>query len=332
MKKSLKITIFLVVVLVALLSGCGTGTAVEEPVAAEELVEVMLPLGYIPNIQFAPLYVAKEKGYFEQAGFDVSFDYRFETDGVALVGQGTIPFAVASGEQVLLARAQGVPVKYVVSWYQNFPVGVAAKTESGIETPEDLVGKSVGLPGLYGANYIGLIALLNAAGVDQADLRLDSIGYNQVEALASDQVDAVAIYVTNEPVQLRAMGFEINEIAVADYVQLVGNGIITSEKVIAEDPEMVERFISAFLQGLADTIADPEEAYQLSFAHIENLGDLDKDIQMEVLTRSIGLWQAKPLGKIDPAGWENMLEVLLSMELLTDPIPVSEAYDAQFVK
>ncbi|MFN2144511.1 MAG: ABC transporter substrate-binding protein, partial [Anaerolineales bacterium] len=211
MKKSLKITIFLVVVLVELLSGCGTGTAVEEPVAAEELVEVMLPLGYIPNIQFAPLYVAKEKGYFEQAGFDVSFDYRFETDGVALVGQGTIPFAVASGEQVLLARAQGVPVKYVVSWYQNFPVGVAAKTESGIETPEDLVGKSVGLPGLYGANYIGLIALLNAAGVDQADLRLDSIGYNQVEALASDQVDAVAIYVTNEPVQLRAMGFEINE-------------------------------------------------------------------------------------------------------------------------
>ncbi len=115
-------------------------------------------------------------------------------------------------------------------------------------------------------------------------------------------------------------------------MHLVGNGIITSEKIIAEDPEMVERFVSAFLQGLADTIADPEEAYQLSFAHVENLGELDKDIQMEVLTRSISLWQAEPLGKIDPAGWENMLDVLLSMDLLADPIPASEAYDPQFVK
>ncbi len=165
MKKNLTITVFLGVMLAALLSGCGQGTTIEEPLAADELIEVMLPLGYIPNIQFAPLYVAREKGYFEQAGFDVSFDYRFETDGVALVGQGTIPFAVASGEQVLLARAQGVPVKYVVSWFQNFPVGVASKIESGIQSPEDLVGKSVGLPGLYGANYIGLIALLNSVGV-----------------------------------------------------------------------------------------------------------------------------------------------------------------------
>ncbi|MFO7564071.1 MAG: ABC transporter substrate-binding protein [Enhygromyxa sp.] len=240
--------------------------------------------------------------------------------------------AVVSGEQVLLARAQGIPVKYVVAWFQDFPVGVVAKTESGIQSPQDLVGKSIGLPGLYGANYIGLIALLNSAGVETSDLRMDSIGYNQVEALASDQVDAVAIYVANEPVQLRAQGYEINEITVADHVHLVGNGIITSEETIAKDPEMVKRFVSAFLQGLADTIADPEEAYQLSFAHIENLGDLDKDIQMEVLNRSIVFWREEPLGKIDPAGWENMLTVLLSMELLTDPIPVSEAYDTQFVE
>ncbi|MBN2044996.1 MAG: ABC transporter substrate-binding protein [Anaerolineales bacterium] len=319
-------------ILAVFLAACGSGSEPEEIITEGDLIEVILPLGYIPNIQFAPLYVAVEKGYFKEAGFDVSFDYRFETDGLALVGQGELPFAVVSGEQVLLARAQGVPVKYVVSWYQNFPVGVTAKVESGIRTPEDLVGKSVGLPGLYGANYIGLIALLNAAGVDPADLTLESIGYNQVEALVSDQQDAVAIYVTNEPVQLRAQGYEIDEIHVSDYVQLVGNGIITNEELIATDPQLVERFVKAFLEGLADAIADPEEAYQLSLNHVEGLADADKTIQMEVLRRSIGYWEAEPLGKINPDGWDNMLEVLLSMELLAEPIPVEEAYTTEFVK
>ena len=298
----------------------------------ETLMPVSLPLGYIPNVQFAPLYVTVEKGYFADAGFDVSFDYRFETDGVALVGQGTLPFAVVSGEQVLLARAQGVPVRYVAAWFQDFPVGVVAKASAGIKTPQDLKGKHVGLPGLYGANYIGLRALLGAAGVSEGQLTLDSIGFNQVEALASDQVEAVAIYVTNEPIQLRALGYEVDVIRVADYVQLTANGIITNEELIENDPEMVRRFVQAFLHGLADTIADPEEAYQISLDYVENLKDADKQVQMEVLELSIDLWRADLLGYSDLAAWQNMLEVLLEMGLLPDAIPVEDAFSNQFVE
>lgn len=319
--------------LAALLLGSCNGGGPEEVSTPTpgELTEVLLPLGYIPNIQFAPLYVALEKGYFAEAGFEVQFDYRFETDGVALVGQGELPFAVVSGEQVLLARSQGVPVKYVASWFQGFPVGVVAKTDSGIVTPADLAGRSVGIPGLYGASYIGIRALLSAAGVASENVVLESIGFNQVEALASDQVEAAVVYMTNEPVQLRARGYEVNEIAVADYVNLVANGIITNEDLIGDDPEMVQSFVDAFLRGLADTIADPEEAYQISLGYVEGLAEADRDIQMEVLMRSIAFWEAEPLGRIDPDGWENMLDVLLEMEILSEATPVEEAYTTRFV-
>lgn len=321
--------------LMILLNGCtGSGNQVNKQPTGEEIspIPISLPLGYIPNIQFAPLYVALDKGYFTDAGFEVEFDYGFETDGVTLVGQGTLPFAVVSGEQVLLARAQGVPVKYVAAWFQDYPVGVAAKTDAGITTPQDLIGKRVGLPGLYGANYIGLRALLDAAGVKEEQLTLDSIGFNQVEALAADQVDAVAIYVTNEPIQLRAQGYQIDLIRVADYVQLAGNGIITNEDLIRKDPEMVRRFVQAFLHGLADTIADPEQAYQTSLAYVEELDKADQDVQMEVLLQSIDLWRADRLGYSDLAAWQNMLEVLTNMGSVPSSIAVEEAFTNQFIE
>jgi NitT/TauT family transport system substrate-binding protein len=296
-----------------------------------ELTKISLPMGYIPNIQFAPFYVAIEKGYFREAGIELEMDYKFETDGVALVGAGDLPFAVVSGEQVLLARAQGLPVTYVAAWYQQYPVSVVAKSEAEVLIPQDLKGKKIGLPGLFGANYIGLRALLFEAEMSESDVTLDSIGFNQVELLAAGGQDVIVGYAANEPIQLRARGIPVTEIRVAEYVQLAANGILASETIISENPDLVRRFIAAFLKGLADTIADPEEAFELSESHIPNFADLDRAVQSEILATSILQWKAEHLGHSDPQAWENMQDILLEMGLITEEMDLSKAFTNEFI-
>jgi NitT/TauT family transport system substrate-binding protein len=308
------------------LTACGSRSA-----APQGLVHIKLPVGYIPNVQFAPLYVAIDKGYFKNEGIEIEFDYSLETDAVSLVGANNLQFAVVSGEQVLLARAQGLPVVYVCAWYQQYPVAVVSKVEQGIKTAADLKGKRIGLPGLFGANYIGLDAILFSAGLTEKDVMLDSIGFNQVASLAADKDQAVSVYTTNEPVQLEAQGYKLNEIRVADTVQLASNGIITNEQTIAKDPDLVKRMSSAFVKGLADTIANPDEAYNISKKYVPNLSTLDETVQKEVLSRSIGLWKAPHLGLSDAQAWQNMQQTLLKMGLLKQALEVSKAFTNEFV-
>ena len=314
--------------LALVLSACGSSKSANE---AGTLTKISLPMGYIPNIQFAPFYVAVEKGYFKEAGIEIEFDYKFETDGVALVGAGQLPFAVVSGEQVLLARAKELPVTYVAAWYQQYPVSVVAKSELGVVVPQDLKGKKIGLPGLFGANYIGLRALLNAGKLSESDVTLDAIGFNQVDLVAAGQQDIVVGYAANEPIQLRAKGIAVTEMRVSDYAQLAANGILASEKVIAENPELVRAFVGAFLKGLKDTIANPDEAFKLSAAYIPNFSDMDANVQKQVLTTSIEQWQAQRLGYSDPQAWENMQNVLLDMGLLTEKQDLTKAFTNEFI-
>ena len=319
--------VFIFILFSLLVSACGAPT----PQVPADLERIRLPMGYIPNIQYAPYYVAVEKGYFAEVGLEIEFDYSFETDGVALVGAGKLPFSVVSGEQVPMARAQGLPVVYVAAWYKDYPVSVVSKAEQGIVSPADLAGKKIGLPGLFGANYIGFVALLHAEGLSESDLTLDAIGFNQVEALATNQEQAIVGYAANEPIQLAAQGYDINEIRVADYVNLASNGLLTNEKMLTENPGMVKDMIAAFLRGLVYAAENPDEAYEISKKYVENLDEADEVVQKEILATSIEFWQVDTLGYSDPQAWENMNEVLFEMGLIPEKIDINKAYTNEFL-
>lgn len=311
------------------LAACSAGATPSQPPAAP--THVRLPMGYIPNVQFAPFYVAAERGYYREAGIEIEFDFSWETDAMALVGANELQFAVVSGEQVPLARAQGLPVVYVMAWWKDYPVGVAAPAESGIAAPQDLVGKRVGIPCLCGASYVGYQALLDAEGVDPASVALDVIGFTQVETLLAGRVDAVVVYANNEPVQLASQGMPVTVMRAADYVALASNGLITNEATIAERPGLVEAMVRATVRGLADTLADPDAAFEICKKYVEGLEQANPDVQRQVLQASLDFWRADRLGYSDPAAWDNMQTVLLNMGLLERPIDISQAYSNQFV-
>jgi NitT/TauT family transport system substrate-binding protein len=291
---------------------------------------IRLPMGYIPNVQFAPFYVAVEKGYYRQAGLEIQFDYKSETDGVALVGANELQFSLVSGEQVLLARAQGLPVVYVMAWWQAYPVAVVSMTDKGIHSPADLKGKKIGLPGLYGANYVGLRALLNAGGLREEDVTLDSVGYNQIEALVTGRDEAVAVYANNEPIQLEAQGYPVDVLRVADYVPLASNGLLSNEKTIAENPDLVRKLVQATLKGIAFTLNSPNEAFDICKNYVEGLDQTNQDVQKKVFLATLEFWKTDKPGYSKPEAWENMQKVLLDMGMLDQPLDLNKAYSNAF--
>ena len=319
-----RILLFLIFILPAALAACiGTEST------TDTLTPIRLPMGFVADPQYAPFYVAVDRGYFAEEGLALEFDYSFETDGIALVGANELPLAVASGEQVILARAQGLPVVNVMQWWQRYPIALASLVEAGIRAPADLAGRNVGVPGFFGASYVGLVGLLSANGLTLADIDANEIGFNQVESLLAGQSEAVVVYINNEPVQLRDRGEAIDVIAVADYIDLVANGILTNEQTIAENPELVQRFIDAFTRGLRDTLADPDAAYEISKKYVEGLDDSRRG----VLEASLPLWEAEPLGHTDPASWQRTQDLLIEMGLLQGPVAdLEEAFTNEFVE
>lgn len=306
-------------------------------IPATVLQEVVIAMPYIPNVQFSQFYVADQRGYYAAEGLKVRFDYNFETDVVQRVAQGTLQFGQASGDSVLLARAQGLPVRTVATSSQRFPTVFFSKAEQNIATPADLKGKTVGIPGRFGASYIGLRALLYANKMTEQDLDIQEIGFTQVAALSEDKVQVASGYGNNEPVQLAERGIKLNVIAVADSYSLASDGIITSEKLINENPQLVRSFVRATMRGMQDTISDPQAAFEIALSQIPEAQQGDLTLQRKVLDATLPYWQSDltkqyGLGYTDLEAWKSTHTFLRDAGILQKDLNVEEAFSNEFLK
>jgi NitT/TauT family transport system substrate-binding protein len=221
-----------------------------------------------------------------------------------------------------------------MQWFQEYPIAVMAKEEAGIRTPADLVGRQIGIPGLFGASYVGFEGLLHATGLTDNDVDLIEIGFTQAEALAQDQVEAVVVYVNNEPVRLRLQNLTLDVIEVADYVDMVGNGLMTNEATVRDNPELVEAMVRALLRGLRDVLADPGKAFEICKNYVENLDATPEteEAQRAVLEASLQVWQAPKLGMSAAEAWSNTHEVLLAIDFIQEPVDLTAVWTNQFVE
>lgn len=290
------------------------------PASATTPTKLVVGLGYIQSIQFAPFYLAQQKGYYKAAGLDVTFQNGNDDTLVTLVGQGAVDIGLADGTSVIPAVSNGVPIRYVTTIYAKLPNIVFAKASSGIKTVADLKGKKVGTPGKYGSSWIMLQALLASAGLKTSDIDIQLYpDYGQGAALAQGAIDAATGFVNNEPVQLGLAGTPTTIIAVDSILPLPGNGLIAGVDTLANKHAALKAFVAATLHAMADITADPNVAIDASLAQAPNLVGTDKATLLAILRATVGTWSndyttAHGAGTIDRSAWQKTADFMVGLK------------------
>jgi NitT/TauT family transport system substrate-binding protein len=300
-------------------------SAATSPEATPTPTKLVVGLGYIANVQFAPFYLAQQAGYYADAGLTVEFQNKSDPDLIALVGQGAIDIGIGDGTSVIPAVSQGIPVQYVATIYGKFPNVVFAKTSSGIKTAADLKGKKVGTPGRYGSGWIMLQALLGSAGLTTSDIQVvEYPDYTQLAAVQQGAVDAATGYSNNEPVQLEASGTPTSIMTIDSITPLPGPGLIAGTSTIEQKHDAIAGFIAATLKAMKDIEQDPNLGMEAAIK-VEPAIANDRDLQSKVLAATIDSWtgpiqQAHGLGAIDTAGWTSSIAYLTTLKLVPNPV------------
>jgi NitT/TauT family transport system substrate-binding protein len=246
-------------------------------------VDQTMFLSFVPNIQFSPVYVGIEKGYFADGGINLAVQNGDEPVGVDLIASNQLQFGLVSAEEIIKARSNGRPIVSVYEWFQQYPIGIVVPEDKGIESINDLAGKKVGIPGRFGASYNGLTAILASNGMTESDIQLEPIGFNAPDVFCVGGVEAAVVYINNEPLQIQdrikagdCSGYTgVKVFPVSSAADMVSNTVATNEDTIANNPDLVQAMVSAFDLALRDSINNPAEAYLLSLKYVEDLPQAD---------------------------------------------------------
>ncbi|MFB7664986.1 ABC transporter substrate-binding protein [Kitasatospora sp. NPDC056138] len=324
----------------AVLSACAS-----DPTAAKSSDDkgggqsLTVGLTYIPNIQFAPFYVAESKGFYKDAGLKVTLRHHSFTDdlfGGLTAGKEDIVYA--GGDEMLQGRAKGVPVVDIASLYHTYPVAMLVPQDSPIHKVEDLRGHSVGTPGPYGETYFGLLAMLKSAGLTTKDVNVQNIGFTQQAALAGHKVDAVMGYLNNDAVQFEQAGVAVRPVegtGGAAALPLAAAGLGATKTTLDQHGDDVKKFVAATLRGVQYTVEHPDEAVSISKTYIPGMNDQKQQASaLAVLKATVPLMQTPASGKPglnDAATWDKMASFMKEQGLLDKPVTATDAYSNSYL-
>ncbi len=318
----------ILLVCVLLLCGCSTNNNNGN---SNELKELDVVLDWYPNALHAFMYVAIEKGYYEEEGLKVNIQFPSNSnDAISLVAAGQADIGLYYQQDVIQARTkQNVPVKSIGAVVQGPLNIVLSLKEKNITTAEDLVGKTIGYAGTELSEAL-IRSVMNYVGADYSDVTMIDVGFDLMSSMTTGNVDAtIGCLVNHEVPQIEEEGFSVNWFDLDEYgVPTYYEGVfLANDNAIENDSETLKAFLRASAKGFADMKANPEEALQILLANQneENfpLSETVERKSVEVLLPMMETADAAFLSQSDEC-WQENIDWMLEQGLISETVALDE--------
>lgn len=305
------------------LAGCGEKAETELP----ESLSVQLK--WVHQAQFAGFYVAQEKGLYARENLEVSLiEGGEEVELAASLLSGKAQFAVLSPEDVFVRRAAGAPLVAVAAIYRRSAVVYAVKMGSGIEKPYDFRGRSAAVAGLedsFCEFEYQFREMIEKVGVPESEITF--LPYDpSYKDFIEGRAEITAAYVTGGVVKLNREGYRLDLFWPGDYgVQFYSDLLVTTEDMLERDPDVVDRFVQATLEGWSMSVGDPDMAVDVTmgYARIK-----DRELQSAMMGAQVPLVHSGEdrIGWMKEDDWREMHRVLVEEGILSAPVNVNRVF------
>ena len=262
--------------LTALIAVSGAFAAGEAETEEDRLQEVTFMLDWVPNVNHVGIFVAQDQGYFEDEGLNVEIIQPGEVRATSAVASGRADFGVDFQENLTLLRADGVPLVSIAAMLQTNTSGFAVRAGEGIESPADFEGLSYGT---FQSPFEEptLSSLVRCVGGDPEAIDYVPAGTDLLAMLQQEQADIVWIYFGTQGFQAQRLGIDIDYFPLNDYTECIPDYytpvIIAGETMIENDPELVERFLTALTRGHQFVIENPEASARILKSAVPELNE-----------------------------------------------------------
>jgi NitT/TauT family transport system substrate-binding protein len=307
--------------------------ALTSPATAAEKITYLLPAP--PSLPaFAPWVLAKHLGYYAETGYDVEFVVaRGGVDVAKQIGVGNAPIGGAIGDTPIIVRGNGVPVKSVGLMGGGALTVVVGRKDRGIEKLEDLRGKKISVLAFQDTTYYALLGALASKNISKNDVDAQAVGPAAVASLVvAGTVDACACTPDWE-IDVKEGLKDTVSLPTKDYFQSMSQAILTSDKIIAERPEMVRAIVKATLKGMQFVMNDPQKAalvYVEASPSFKGKEELMKKILTNYTERTYKGQSA--LGAMDPQRLANLQRFYKQQGFIEAELPVDQLYSNDFIK